>query len=210
MWGSDPCFSSPSCQPRASPVLLTLLFFLLVPLSYQVLLGSIYSFPLVRYSCLLSAGVLHVLLCLKVYSWCICGEGYTPCPPTPLSSCSSPLFFLIAKKYLQYTNPRKILWDFHFKDINIYVLLCTEGFPVESEVCCCCSVTQSRLTLCHPMDYHWAPLPVRFSRQECWSGLPFSPPVDLPDPRAEPTSPTLQADSLLLSHWGSPWKVRYK
>ena len=25
-----------------------------------------YSFPLVRYSCLLSAGVLHALLCLKV------------------------------------------------------------------------------------------------------------------------------------------------
>ena len=29
---------------------------------------SMYSFPLVRYSCLLSAGVLHALLCLKVYS----------------------------------------------------------------------------------------------------------------------------------------------
>ena len=54
--------------PRAGPVLLTLLFFPLVPLSYRVLCGSIYSFPLVRYSCPLSAGVLHVLLCLKVYS----------------------------------------------------------------------------------------------------------------------------------------------
>ena len=37
-------------------VLLTLLFFPLVPLSYQVLHGSVYSFPLVRNSCLLSAG----------------------------------------------------------------------------------------------------------------------------------------------------------
>ena len=45
------------------------------PSSYQVLCWSVYSFPLVRYSCLLSAGVLHVLLCLKVYSWCIRGEG---------------------------------------------------------------------------------------------------------------------------------------
>ena len=34
--------------PRAGPVLLTLLFFPLVPSSYRVLLGSIYSFPLVR------------------------------------------------------------------------------------------------------------------------------------------------------------------
>ena len=54
--------------PRAGPVLLTLLFFPLVPSSYRVLHASIYSFPLVRYSYPLSAGVLHALLCLKVYS----------------------------------------------------------------------------------------------------------------------------------------------
>ena len=40
-------------SPRAGPILLTLLFFPLVPLSYQVLHDSIYSFPLVRFSCLL-------------------------------------------------------------------------------------------------------------------------------------------------------------
>ena len=44
---------------RAGLVVLTLLFFLVVPLSYQVLCGSIYSFPLVRFSCPLSAGILH-------------------------------------------------------------------------------------------------------------------------------------------------------
>ena len=53
---------------RAGPFLLKLLFFPLVSLSYQVLCESIYSFPLVRYSCLHSAGVLHALLCLMVYS----------------------------------------------------------------------------------------------------------------------------------------------
>ena len=53
---------------RAGPMLLTLLLFALVPSSYRVLHGSIYSFPLVRYFCPLSAGVLHALLCLKVYS----------------------------------------------------------------------------------------------------------------------------------------------
>ena len=44
------------------------------------------------------------------------------------------------------------------------------------------------------------------SRQEYWSGLPCSPPGDLPDPGIEPTCalPPLQADSLLLSHLGSP------
>ena len=81
---------------RVGPVLLTLLFFPLVPSSYRVLHSSIYSFPLARYSCLLSAGVLHTLLCLKVYSWCICGERCTPRPPTPPPSCSlSSLFFIL-------------------------------------------------------------------------------------------------------------------
>ena len=35
-----------------------------------------------------------------------------------------------------------------------------------------------------------------FSRQEYWSGLPFSSPGDLPDPGIEPGSPTFQADAL--------------
>ena len=52
-------------------VLLTLLFFPLVPSSYQVLQGPISSFLLVRYFYQLSAGVLHTLLCLKVYFWCM-------------------------------------------------------------------------------------------------------------------------------------------
>ena len=72
---------------RAGPVLLTLLFFL-IPSSYRVLCGSTYSFPLVRCSCLLSAGVLHALLWLKVYFWCIHGERCTPHPPIPALSCS--------------------------------------------------------------------------------------------------------------------------
>ena len=32
--------------------------------------------------------------------------------------------------------------------------------------------------------------------QEYWSGLPCSPPGDFPDPKTEPASPVLQADSL--------------
>ena len=52
---------------RAGPVLLTLLFFCLVPSSYRVLHGSIYSFSLIRYSCLLSAGILYALLSEGVF-----------------------------------------------------------------------------------------------------------------------------------------------
>ena len=43
-----------------------------------------------------------------------------------------------------------------------------------------------------------APLSMGFSRQEYWSGLPFPPPGDLPDPGTEPRSPVVQADSLPL------------
>ena len=66
----------------------------LVPSSYGVLHGSIYSFPLVKYSCLLSAGVLHTLLYLKVYSWCISGERCIPRPPTPPPACSLDLVLI--------------------------------------------------------------------------------------------------------------------
>ena len=57
---------------------------------------------------------------------------------------------------------------------------------------------------------HQAPLSMGFSRQECWSGLPFPSPGDLPNPGIEPTSPM----SLALAgeffttgwayHWGRP------
>ena len=54
---------------------------------------------------------------------------------------------------------------------------------------------------------HQAPLFMGFSRQKCWSGLPFPPTGDLPNPGTEPVSPespALQADSKPLSHQGSP------
>ena len=43
-----------------------------------------------------------------------------------------------------------------------------------------------------------------FPRQEYWSGLPFPSPGELPDLGNEAESPTWQADSLPLSHQGSP------
>ena len=49
-----------------------------------------------------------------------------------------------------------------------------------------------------------APLSVGFSRQECWSGFPFPPPVGLPNPGIEPRPPALQADSLPSEPPGKP------
>ena len=55
--------------------------------------------------------------------------------------------------------------------------------------------------ICH------TPLSIGFSWQEYWSGLPFPPPEDLPDPGIKlksPVSPALKVNSLLLNHQGSP------
>ena len=45
---------------------------------------------------------------------------------------------------------------------------------------------------------HQAPMSMGFSKQEYWSGLPFPPPGDLPDPGIEPVSPTMEADSKIF------------
>ena len=49
-----------------------------------------------------------------------------------------------------------------------------------------------------------APPSMGFSRQECWIGLPFPSPGDLPDPGIEPVSPALQADALPSEPPGKP------
>ena len=51
---------------------------------------------------------------------------------------------------------------------------------------------------------HQAPLSMGFSQQEYWSGLPFIPPKDLPDPGAEPMSPTLAGGFFTTEPPGKP------
>ena len=62
-------------------------------------------------------------------------------------------------------------------------------------------------TLCDPMWPHQAPLPMGWSWQEYWSGLPFPPPGITPDPGIKPASPgvpVLTGRFLPLNHLGSP------
>ena len=55
---------------------------------------------------------------------------------------------------------------------------------------------------CDPMDCSpLAPLSMGFSRQECWSGLPFLFPGDLLDPRTEAMCPALT--SRLFTFWAT-------
>ena len=69
-----------------------------------------------------------------------------------------------------------------------------------------CMHAQSCSTLFNPVTIaHQAPLSMGISRQEYWSGLPFPPPEDLPDPGIKLCLLRLlhwQAGSLPLSHLG--------
>ena len=56
-----------------------------------------------------------------------------------------------------------------------------------------CSVAQSCPILCDPLNSSWTashqvPLSMEFFRQECWSGLPFPSPENLPIPGIKPMS----------------------
>ena len=66
-------------------------------------------------------------------------------------------------------------------------------------------VAQSCQTLCDPVDCSPpAPLPMEFSRQEYWSGLPLPPPGDLPNPGIKPASPALVGGFFTTESPGNP------
>ena len=48
------------------------------------------------------------------------------------------------------------------------------------------------------------PLPMGFSRQEYWSGLPFPPPGDSPKPGIKPVSPVLTGRFFTTEQPGTP------
>ena len=61
--------------------------------------------------------------------------------------------------------------------------------PKELWVCVCAqSLSRVQLFMILWTVAHQASLSMEFSRQECWSKLPFPIPGDLPDPGIEPTS----------------------
>ena len=51
---------------------------------------------------------------------------------------------------------------------------------------------------------HQAPLSMGFPRQEYWSGLPFPPPGDLPDPGIKLVSPALEGRFFTAEPLGKP------
>ena len=59
------------------------------------------------------------------------------------------------------------------------------------------------------MVAHQSPLSMGFSKQECWSGLPFPSPGDLPDPGIEPVPPALAGGFFTTEPCGKP-KLKIK
>ena len=75
----------------------------------------------------------------------------------------------------------------HMSYMHVFMLSCSVLFAMPRTIAC------------------QAPLSMEFSRQEYWSGLPFPPLGDLPDPWIEPVSPALTGGFFIpLSHLGSP------
>ena len=73
--------------------------------------------------------------------------------------------------------------------------------------CVCCVLSPVWLLLTPWTVAHQAPLSMGFPRQEYWSGLPFPPPGDLPDPGIEPSLLHCRQILYPLSHLGNlPWR----
>ena len=65
--------------------------------------------------------------------------------------------------------------------------------PLNQQLASKCPNAYSVMSLYYPpwITACKAPLSMGFSKQEYWSGLPFPPPGDLPDPGIKAMSPTL-------------------
>ena len=79
-----------------------------------------------------------------------------------------------------YPQPCSIVWYYHIGH--------TKKLKVKS-------ITRVQLFATLWTVAHQAPPSMGFPRQEYWNGLPFPSPGDLPGPRIEPGSTTLQADT---------------
>ena len=72
---------------------------------------------------------------------------------------------------------------FHLDCLLIFLLSCEGSLYLHVCGLSCFSIVQLCVTL--KTEACQAPLAVGFSRKEYWSGLPFPPPGDLPDPEID-------------------------
>ena len=73
-----------------------------------------------------------------------------------------------------------------------------------SQEVCVCVLSRVQLFATPWTVAHQAPLSIEFSRQECWSGLSFPSPGDLPDPGIGPMFPALAGSFFTTEPPGKP------
>jgi len=81
-----------------------------------------------------------------------------------------------------------ILFSFSFPWSSLLLNLCVEFFSLLIVLCMLSCLSHVWLFVTLWTVAHQAPLSIGFSRQEYWSGLPCTPPGDLPDPGIKPES----------------------
>ena len=74
-------------------------------------------------------------------------------------------------------------------------------------VCACSVASRAQLSSTPWTRAHQAPLPMEFSKQEYWSGLPFPPPGDLPNPGIKAASLALAGRFFTAEPPGKPVKT---
>ena len=82
------------------------------------------------------------------------------------------------------------------------------GGSSQGHLCVCvCALSHVQLFVIPLTVGRQALLSMRFSRQEYWSGLPFPPPGDLPDPEIKPLSPASSALAGEYFHHCATWET---
>ena len=100
-------------------------------------------------------------------------------------NCYPPSFSLIDYPMAKFIHTAFLCITYHFSCLaSLFSHFHCPGF-----VCVCAQSLGRVQHFVTPWTVaHQVPLFMEFSRQECWNGLPFPPPGDLPDPGIKPAS----------------------
>ena len=135
------------------------------------------------------------LICLKIelQKQLLCHQFSSP----GISSTRVDWLLLQERRLAVNTTPRQTIW--------VCLIMSLSHCYLVAKLC---------LSFCNPKDCVacQASLSMGFPRQEYWSGLPFLPPGDLPNPGIEftsPVSPALAGGIFILKPPGQPHKLSH-
>ena len=136
----------------------------------------------------------HSALCLIVVQ----SIGHVQFFATPwTAACQASLSFAISYSLLKLMSIELVMLFLWTNRLAIWSLVPLFGAHVHS-------LSRVQLFVTPWTVAHQSSLSMGFPRQECWSGLPFPSPGDLPDPGIKPAFSALAGDSWPVSHLGSP------